>query len=81
MGIRRTLERLARGLKMSEVLKRVTVVFPMSWLFAIIEIRRFLVLLRGFHLLELKIKNFSGLSGNSSRVQASWFAKLNLEWT
>lgn len=75
------MERLARGLKMSEAVKRVTIFFPMSWLFAVIESRRFLVLLRGFHLLELKIKNFSGLSGNSSRVQAGWFAKLNLEWT
>lgn len=63
LGIWRTLERLVRGLKVPEALKYVTVSFPMSWLFAVItETRRILVLFRGLHLLELKIKNFSGLS-------------------
>lgn len=66
---------------MSEALERVTIFFPVSWLFAVIETRGLRVCLGGFHLLELKIKNFSSLSGNSCRVQASWFAKLNLEWT
>ena len=55
------MERL-RGLKTPEMLEFVTVFFLMLWLFAIAEIRRFLVLFRDLHLLELKIKNFSGLS-------------------
>ena len=63
LGIWRTLEKPIRGLKVHEMLKVVTISFPMSWLFAVItETRRFLVSLRGLHLLELKIKNFNSLS-------------------
>ena len=51
-------ERLLRELKVPKALKFITIYFPMSWLFAIIaEMRRALV-----SLLELKIKNFGGLS-------------------
>ena len=62
LRIKRTLERLLKGLKASKALKFVTIFFPMSCLFAIIaETRRVWVSFRRFHLLELKIKNFGSL--------------------
>lgn len=63
LGIRRTLERMIRGLKVPGMLKFVTIFFLVPWLSAIIaEIRGILVLFRGLHFLELKTKNFSSLS-------------------
>lgn len=59
LRIGRMLERLVRELK---VLKFVTIFSPMSWLFVITETRRILVSFRNLHFLELKIKNFGGLS-------------------
>ena len=57
-----TLERLVRELKAPDMLKFVTISFPMSWLFATIAgTRRVWVLFRSLHLLELKVKNFGGL--------------------
>lgn len=64
LEIRRTLERLARGLKALGMLTFLTVFFsPMPWFFVILaETKRGLVLFRGLYLLELKVENFSGLS-------------------
>ena len=55
------LERLVRRVKVPKTLKFVTISVPLSWLFAVIAGSR-RVSFRRLHLLELKIKNFSGLS-------------------
>ena len=61
MRIGGNLEREAGRLKAPTALKFITISFPISWLFSIIaETRTVLVLFRGLHLLELKIKNFDG---------------------
>ena len=62
MGIWRTLERLVRELKALKVLTFVTISFPMFQLFAIITETRILISFRVLHILQLKIKTFSGLS-------------------
>lgn len=65
LRIGRTLERLIRRVRMPKALKFITISFFQKepWLFVITaEIRRDLVLLSIFHLLELKIKNFGSLS-------------------
>lgn len=62
-GIRRTLERVVRGLKAPGTFKFLAVFSVVSWLFAImVEIRKLLVLFRGLHLLGLKSEDFSGFS-------------------
>lgn len=67
LGNRRTMERLARGLKIPDMLKYVTMLFPVSGLFPkLAKTRRFLVLFRGLHFPIC----------HSSRMQASWIAKL-----
>lgn len=59
LRIERVLERLVRELKVPDVCEFLAICFPLSWFFTIIaETRRVLVLLRGLHLLELKIKDF-----------------------
>lgn len=45
------------------MLRTIAVHYPISGLFVIVPVtRRFLVLFRGLYLLELKIKDFSGLA-------------------
>ena len=54
--------KLVRGLKAPEVLKFVTMSFPMYWLFAIIaETRNVLFLFWNLCLLQVKIKSFGTL--------------------
>lgn len=58
----RRLERLIKGLKVSEAFKFVSISFPMCWLFATIgETKRGLVLFNRLNFLELKIKYVGGL--------------------
>lgn len=72
MGIRRTLQRLVRGLTASEALELVAVFFPVSWFFKIMaDIRKVLFLFKGLHLLEMKVKDFSDLLVESSRVRVN----------
>ena len=60
LGIKRTLERQKKSSNARN--DWLQSFFPPPSLFAIAETRRFLVVFRDLHLLELKIKNFSGWS-------------------
>lgn len=63
---------MVRGLTASGALEFVAAFFPVSWFFKIMAgIRRVLVLFRGLHLLEMKIKDFSGLLVESSRMRVN----------
>ena len=70
------MQKLVRRLKVTHVLKFLTISFLLSWIFAIMaENRRLLVLFRVFTCWSQRLRIFVAL-GDSSRVWESWSARL-----